>query len=138
VIEAVSEIFLRYPPSNQSDLGARAAQIGLMAGDLFDVDPMHIRRAGTELARERLFLPKASEIMLKVETYRAEKRVASYAKSSNYRSRWAPSAAPEVKQHTPLTPSAAREILIEERIPQGHYLWSFASVDATYDTDGMP
>ena len=138
VIEAVSEIFLRYPPSSQSDLGARAAQIGLMAGDLFDVEPMHIRRAGTELAREKLFLPKASEIMLKDETYRAEKRMSRHGRKSNDQHSWARAAAPEIRNNSRLTPSAARDILIEEGIPEGHYLWSFAAGDASYHIDEVP
>lgn len=125
VLEAIGEMFARFPPASQADLETRALRIRLMAEDLLDVDPDYIRRAARELARETPYLPKAFDVMEKVKGYRIDERYARDREQMFGKPTLTKPRRPETRQ-AELTREAARAILLEEGIGPGHFLWTFA------------
>ena len=59
----VSELGLRYRPSNAADLEAHAHALRLLAEDVSDVPPDYLERAAKEWARKSPYLPKASDLI---------------------------------------------------------------------------
>lgn len=59
----ISELGLRYRPSNQADLEAHAAMIALLARDLADIPESWLARAISIWVSENRFMPKAAELI---------------------------------------------------------------------------
>lgn len=68
ILQTITELGLRYEPSGQAaDLQSHAARVSLLARDCADLNPLKLRHAATRWAKNKPFLPKASELRVIVE-----------------------------------------------------------------------
>lgn len=68
----ISELGLRYAPSGAADRDAHTAKFALLASDVSDLNPLHLRAAIARWVSFKPFPPKASELRAIVEAIRDE------------------------------------------------------------------
>jgi hypothetical protein len=63
VLKIITELGFRFRPLTAADQEAHAAQVGLLAKDLADADPVKLQIAAREWARTERWMPKAADLL---------------------------------------------------------------------------